>query len=429
MPQYDSGSKSSFFSGFLVHLHPRTVAVETLRVSLSFGLGGLAVLLLLVLGTTGLLQLLMYAPEISTAYASVLRMYTAVPIGGWIRNTHYWAGNCLVIIVGLHLLRVFLTGAIGGVRRLNWYIGILLLLLAVFANFTGYLLPWDQLSYWAATIFTSMFAYIPLVGQQLMVLFRGGEDIGSATLSIFFAIHVGLLPWLFIIFSLWHFWQIRKAGGLICRDRGEGVRRVKTVPALVEREACWGFCFLAALLIFAAFVDAPLGDPANPGLSPNPAKGGWYLVGLQELLLHLHPTFAIWVIPATVLLMLVLIPVSEANVLPGGEWFGGRAGLRAGLLALLGGTVLTVIAILADDSLLRTDQLQPINEFWNRGVFLFAGYLVLLGGLAVTLRKWQKLPAAKTVMILFLIHVGMLLGLTGIGIWFRGAGMRLVWPL
>ncbi|SDP74195.1 cytochrome b N-terminal domain-containing protein [Desulforhopalus singaporensis] len=432
MSQQHIDPKNRFISGFILHLHPRTIPLETLRISLSFGLGGIAALLLMVLFITGLLQLLTYEPEISTAYGSVLGMYKNVPITGWVRNIHYWAGNCLVLVAILHLLRVFLTGAIGGVRLLNWYIGLLLLFLTLFANFTGYLLPWDQLSYWAATIFSSMFAYIPVVGNQLMELLRGGEKIGPDTLSIFFAIHVGFLPLFFIIFTIWHFWQVRKAGGLICRTDGPKKmlsERVNTVPALVERELFWGLSFLAVLLIFSALVDAPLAEPANPGLSPNPVKGGWYLVGLQELLLHIHPIFAIWVLPATVLLLLALIPIRQTNVLPPGVWFGGRDGRRAAFLAFILGIIVTSSAIVADDMLFRTEQLQPGNEFLTRGLLILAGYLVLVGGFTATARKWQQMATAKTVMLIFLFHVGILLALTVVGIWFRGAGMQLIWPL
>lgn len=426
-------SHQGSLTGFLLHLHPRTVPEETLRVTLSFGLGGLAVMLLMVLFVTGLLQLLMYSPETATAYASILRMYTEVPVGGWIRNIHYWSGNLLVVLAGLHLLRVFLTGAIGGVRRLNWLIGLALLLLTLFANFTGYLLPWDQLAYWAATIFTSMFSYFPVAGTALLTLSRGGETIGSSTLSIFFAVHVGLLPLLFVIFGLWHLWLVRKAGGLICREPvrsgEEHDRRVMTIPALIEREAAFGLGLLAVLLVFSALVDAPLADPANPGLSPNPARGGWYLVGLQELLLHLHPMFATWVFPPFVLLLLAAIPFTRTGVLPGGVWCGGANGRRLALLAFFVGLLVTTVTVVGDDMLLRTDQMQPTKEFWNRGILPLVAYLTLLCGSFAWQRQRGKLTTAMTIMIVFFLHVGALLALTIVGVWFRGAGMHLVWPL
>lgn len=163
------------FTDFLVHIHPRTVPEETLRFSLSLGLGGMAATLLGVLFFTGLLQLMMYSPGVDSAYRSVQQMYTHIPLGGWVRNIHFWAGNLLVIVACLHLLRVLLTGAIGAGRQLTWVIGLFLLLLVLLANFSGYLLPWDQLAYWAVTIFTGMLSYFPFVGSWLMQLLRGGE--------------------------------------------------------------------------------------------------------------------------------------------------------------------------------------------------------------------------------------------------------------
>ena len=210
-------------------------------------------------------------------------------------------------MVLLHAARVFLTGGLGGPRRFNWLIGTGLLLGILASSFTGYLLPWDQLSYWAVTIATGMLEYVPLVGATLRRVARGGEEIGGATLVIFYTLHTIVAAgrrWRLL--AAWHFWRVRRAGGVIVppaaagdedRDAGQGA-----LPAAPPRprggagpggdgggRAAGRRCF-----------GAPLGEPANPGMSPNPAKAPWYFVGFQELLIHLHPVFAVLVVPLLV---------------------------------------------------------------------------------------------------------------------------------
>ncbi len=302
----------NFVAGFFLHLHPRTVPRETIRFTLSFGLGGMAATLFLVMVGSGLLQLLQYSPNPDNAYLSIQRMYGTAVFGGFIRNIHYWSGNLLVIVTTLHLLRVFFTGALSGKRRVNWIIGVCILLVVLFANFTGYLLPWDQLAYWAVTIFTNMASSMPVIGGWLALTLRGTGEVGPATLSNFFALHIGILPALLTVLLICHFWLIRKAGGLVHRE-DQSTDRVAVNPHLLVRELATGLILLALVTIFAALVDAPLSEPANPGESPNPAKAAWYFMGLQELLLHLHPAFAIFVVPLLMLTGLLVIPFIEAS--------------------------------------------------------------------------------------------------------------------
>ena len=127
----------------ILHLHPSTVPEETLRFTLSWGLGGMAVMLVGLLFLTGLLLLLVYQASTDLAYTSILILTGEVPFGLWVRNIHHWSANLLVVISVLHLLRVVLTGAFGPGRRLNWVIGLFLLFLLLSSNFTGFLLPGD----------------------------------------------------------------------------------------------------------------------------------------------------------------------------------------------------------------------------------------------------------------------------------------------
>ncbi len=418
----------NFVATFLLHLHPRTVPRETIRFTLSFGLGGMAATLFLVMVASGLLQLLQYVPNPEGAYLSIERMYGPGVFGGFIRNIHFWSGNLLVIVTVLHLLRVFFTGAWSGIRRINWILGIFIFLLLLFANFTGYLLPWDQLAYWAVTIFTNMAASIPVVGDWLVSTLRGGSEVGSATLSIFFALHISVLPFLLVILLVCHFWLIRKAGGLVLgKDRS--LDRMPVNPHLIVKEIATALILLAILTIFSALIDAPLSEPANPGESPNPAKAAWYFMGLQELLLHFHPSFALFIIPLLMLAGLLALPFIEKANLPEGLWFGGRKGLKPAVLVFLVGVVLTIAAAWGDEILLRSQSISnATNLFVFRGILPLFIVLLLQIGLYFSLRRMAGYTRAEATMAVVVTQLAIIVGLTVIGIWFRGAGMKLVWP-
>ncbi|MDH3327741.1 MAG: cytochrome b N-terminal domain-containing protein [Desulfobulbaceae bacterium] len=425
------GQSRKSITDFLVHIHPPTVPEETLRLSLSWGLGGMAAMLVFLLVTTGILQLLTYEASTTGAYASVQAMYSQVPLGGWVRNIHHWSANILVIIVILHLLRVFLTGAIGIGRRLNWIIGLVLLFLVLFANFSGYLLPWDQLAYWAVTISTSMLGYYPGIGTWMMELFRGGADVRAATLANFYGLHIAVIPFSLGLFMIWHFWLVRKSGGLV-RAKTEGdppVRRVPAVPDLIVREAAVGLGLVAVVMLISVIWNAPLLEQANPGMSPNPAKAPWYFVGFQELLLHLHPVLAICVVPVLASILLLFLPFWQGAVLPAGTWFGSKRGRGLALRAFSAGILLTSILVGVDEMLIRTYAGgKGMAETVSRG-YLSAAVcaFTLIGGYQLLIRKW-RFSRAEAVMAGMSLWFAVFVALTVIGVWFRGQGMQLTWP-
>ena len=421
-----TGTRNDPITGFLFHLHPRKVVAETIRFSLSFGLGGMAATLFLVLAASGILQLLSYSPDSAEAYQSILNMYAGSSLAGFIRNVHYWAGNLLVLVCLLHLLRVYLTGALDRSRRLNWLIGCALLVAVLFANFTGYLLPWDQLAYWAVTIFTNMMGYAPLIGTSLSELLRGAPEVGPNTLANFFAIHVGMLPPLIIVLLVYHFWLIRKSGGLVrSRNSGNQPPMVPAVPTLIAREAAVGFGLCALLFFFAALVDAPLSELANPGQSPNPAKAAWYFMGLQELLLHLHPLFAIFIVPLLLFLLLVSLPFLDRAVLEPGLWCGGRRGRRLAASCVLAGMLATAILVAVDEAFLKAGGATHVFTPWlSRGVFPLLIFIFVCSLLHWFLQK-KKFTPSESMMGIVLLCLGMVCGLTVIGVWFRGPGMAL----
>lgn len=401
--------------------------VETLRFTLSFGLGGMSATLLLVLLVTGLLQLLSYSPQTDAAYLSIQQMYHRGNLAGFIRNCHYWSGNLIIFISFLHLLRVFFTGALTGSRRYNWLVGLCIFLFLLFANFSGYLMPWDQLAYWAVTIFTSMLSYIPLVGDDLMYFLRGGLEVGKSTLSIFYAIHVGILPAILLLLVVYHFWLIRKSGGLIQRTSGNvSTARMAVIPHLITREAATASLLLGLVLLFSALVDAPLAEQANPGQSPNPAKAAWYFMGLQELLLHLHPSFAICVIPPLVLGFLAIVPFYKNAILPAGIWFGGRKGLLVILASFFYALVLTIGWVLIDNMVnLSTGGIQAKWLLFGVLPTLLFIFIVVLH--FYLLRLTCRCSVSESVSGAVVLLLGTTITLTVIGIWFRGAGMALTW--
>ncbi len=179
---------------FFLHMRPNRLPAATLRYTHTFGLGGMSAVLVILLILTGALMMLAYEPTPDRAHDSITGLQTETLFGPLIRGLHYWSANLLIAVALLHLLRVFFTGAKDGPRKLNWVIGLTLLACVLASNFTGYLLPWDQLSYWAVTICTGMLGYVPGIGGWLQEAARGGPDVGPTTLIIFYTLHTTVVP-------------------------------------------------------------------------------------------------------------------------------------------------------------------------------------------------------------------------------------------
>ncbi len=308
-----------------LHARPRTVPAAALRFRLTWGLGGAAALMVIVQLVTGILLNFSYEPTPLAAYGSVQHIHFDILFGRLFRNLHHWTGHALIVIVSLHMLRVFFSSAFRGTRYLNWIIGLGLLSLILLANFSGYLLPWDQRAYWAVTIATSILEYLPGIGPALLMVVRGGSDIGPVTLHIFHTLHTGLMPLLLLLLMLWHFWKIRRAGGLFlgeCGDDGHEsaateLTRLPARPHLFVREKAAAAVVLAALLYAAIFFNAPLGMLANPGLTPKTVKAPWYFIGLQELLIHVNPVVVVLVLPLLTISFLLFFPMVKADNVKG----------------------------------------------------------------------------------------------------------------
>lgn len=198
----------------VLHLHPVKVPRRAVRVSYTWGLGGLTLLMFLILTVTGVWLMAYYVPAIPHAYFSMKALETDVIFGAFARNMHRWGAHGMVLSVWLHMVRVFYTGSYKPPRDFNWVIGVILFLVTVLLSFTGYLLPWDQLAYWAIQVGTNMGGASPAIGREVRMILLGGFDIGGPTLIRWYTGHVLLLPLACIALMAMHFWRIRKDGGI-----------------------------------------------------------------------------------------------------------------------------------------------------------------------------------------------------------------------
>ena len=211
-----------------LHLHPAKMPRHGVRFRYTWGAGGLSFLLFLVTLVTGVVLMFVYRPTRAHAYLDLKLIDFDVPFGMFNRNLHRWAAHLMVIFVWLHMLRVFLTGSYKAPRQFNWVVGVGLMVLTMLLSFTGYLLPWDQLSMWAVTVGTNMAAATPLIGHEgpfsqslgvtpdndVRAALLGGATIGDAALLRFYVFHCVALPVLLGLGMILHFWRVRRDGGI-----------------------------------------------------------------------------------------------------------------------------------------------------------------------------------------------------------------------
>jgi len=212
LPLTDKIAARTALTNFFLHIHPVRVRRSWIRMSYTLCLGGLSFFLFIVLTVTGLYLMFYYVPSVEHAYQDMYDLKFVVTFGGVIRNMHRWAAHAMVITVWLHVARVFYTGAYKKPREFNWAIGTTLLLITLLLSFTGYLLPWDQLSIWAITVGTNMARYAPIAGPYTRYLMLGGKVVGANALLRFYVAHVVGLPLVAFLLMVVHFWRVRKDG-------------------------------------------------------------------------------------------------------------------------------------------------------------------------------------------------------------------------
>jgi cytochrome b6 len=253
--------------------------------------GGMTLFLFFVQVTTGMLLLFYYRPSAEEAYESIQFLMTAVQFGWLIRSLHAWAANLMIFMLFVHLFSTLFLKAYRPPRELTWCSGVVLLGLTLAFGFTGYLLPWNTLAYFATRVGTEIVGVLPVVGSFSLQLLRGGQEVTGATLTRFFAMHVAILPMLIFLCLVLHLFLVQKHGMSVPRgveQRGGTTRAMPFVPHFLLRDLIGWLSVLAMLAVLAAFFPTELGQKADP-FAPAPAgiKPEWYFMFMFQTLKYL----------------------------------------------------------------------------------------------------------------------------------------------
>jgi quinol-cytochrome oxidoreductase complex cytochrome b subunit len=475
-PRTDRTRSSFVFGNVFLHLHPVRTHRWSLRWSTTWGLGIASAAAFFITLITGVLLMFYYKPYPEAAYTTIKDIHFVVPTGRFIRNIHRWAANVMVVTVMLHMVRAFYTASYRKPREFNWLIGMGLLVTTLGLSFTGYLLPWDQLAYWAITIGANI-AQSPReitdalglterfdIGGFQRQLLLGSDVVGEEALIRFYLLHVMLLPLILVTLMAVHFWRIRKDGGLsrpADADKRLGPVRGDTYPVFTEAPAktyqlaaivkgrtpavgrgpentvpSMPHLFYAelAVLMLTIFVclglalisDAPLKELANPNVPENPAKAPWYFLGLQELVSYSAFMGGIG-IPMIVVIGLGLIPFLDREQEGTGEWFGGPGGWPLVRRSIVFGVCVTLLvtSVAIRFGWLREwfpDIPQLVITMINPGTVLSAIYAAYS---VWAVRRYNSTRAGA--MALFTCFLCGFVILTVIGTYFRGPNWSFYW--
>ena len=313
-------------TSFWFHIRPRWYPKSATRFTYTLGLGWISVFLLIIEGITGLILMIPYTPSPDRAYFDMLNIMGGIPFGDLLRDIHRLAAEGMVISVVLHAARVFVTASYKRPRTFNWVIGMLAGIVTLIFSYSGYLLTWDQIAYWAITIGSSMAETVPLIGSQLILLLRGAPEVGAAGLLRFYTAHVVILPIAIVCLLGVHYYKVVRQGfskppALEEELKGEKEERVPFLPNILIREALWAVIGIFILVVVAAFLwNGPLEDHANPYVTPLHATAPWYFLWVQGLI-KLPNIFGpvegklVWgvVVPALVFGVLFALPYIDRN--------------------------------------------------------------------------------------------------------------------
>ncbi len=397
-PISDKSRSAVILNNFFLHFHGVKTHMNTLRASYTLGLGLISLFLLVIVSISGVFLMVYYSPSIEHAYNTIKDINYVVSGGLLMRNIHKWSGEAMIIFVILHMARVLYTNSYKDGRELNWVIGIVLLILTFVLNLSGYMLPWDQLSYWALVIVANIMQSPKVITDMLGItqyfdpggftkeLLLGGITPGKESLTRVYLLHIVLLPTFIFLFLGVHFWRIRKDGGLskpeafernesdnayaLPPKKSEGIfptyktyglmelargktpsvdsdveNTVLSWPNLLLAEVAVFMLTLAGVVVYSFFMDAPLRELANAAIPENPAKAPWYFLGLQELVSYSAFMGGV-VLPGIAILGLALIPYLDREKEHVGIWFSSRQGKIVALQSFFTG-VAVLIGLLA----------------------------------------------------------------------------------
>jgi quinol-cytochrome oxidoreductase complex cytochrome b subunit len=446
-PDSSRARAQKVFTSLFLHVHATRTHLNSLRFTTTLGMGIAALSSFALAAVTGVLLMIYYTPSTELAFQSVKDIHYIVPTGRFIRNLHRWSAHVMVFTVILHAVRIFFMASYKKPREFNWVIGLGLLVITLGLSFTGYLLPWDQLAYWAATIGANIASSPRELTNALGVtdwfdpgginkhLMLGADEVGQPALTRFYFLHVMVLPLALLWLLGLHFWRIRKDGGLarptdaeliragklpasgtaegngagpvfvrgpaktyglmaLVRGRTAVVGRgpdytIPSYPRALRAEMAVAMTVVAACLTLAFVADAPLKEQANALIPENPAKAPWYFLGVQELVSHSAFMGGVF-LPGLVVLGLALIPFLDREEEPGGVWFSGPRGRRV-FLASLG--LFAVIVTAVEAFVIRFGWLRnwfpSIHQLWI--IFINPGTV-----LAALIVAWSQLVLRRT---------------------------------
>jgi cytochrome b6 len=207
------------FGNLFLHFLPVKVREKSLRVRATYYLGSISFLLFAVLAITGVLLMFYYHPANPQAYRDMKDLRFVVSNGVFLRNLHRLAAQLMVVAVFAHMFHVFYRGGYKPPHEFNWVVGVILLLFTLFLSYTGYLLPWDQLAFWAITVGTNIISAMPILGKYVRFQLLGGNVVGENALLRFYVLHCVVLPLLAVFLIAVHFWRVQKDGGLTVREK------------------------------------------------------------------------------------------------------------------------------------------------------------------------------------------------------------------
>ncbi len=342
-------------TSFLFHIRPKFYKQASTIFTHTWRLGFFTVFFFAIELITGLILMIYYTPSPDEAYSSILNLMSNVPFGKLLRDLHRLGAEGMVIFTILHMLRTFLTGSYKKERSFTWLTGVVLLLVVLVLSFSGYLLPWDQLAYWAVTIGTSMAEAAPLFGNEVNLLLRGAPDIGAGGLLRFYLLHVILLPLVAILMLSIHYYKVAREHGISLPAKyeenelpkevqKEANRRIDFLPDLLAHEMfLTSLGIFALVLLTAFFYHAPLEHIANPQQTPLDTKAPWYFWWLQGMLKLGDKTLMGIILPTIIFGLLFAVPYIDRN--PHRQAHKRPIAIAVGLLATIAVVVLSYMGL------------------------------------------------------------------------------------
>lgn len=325
-------------NSFWYHIRPRAVPEEATAWYYTLGMGWLSFYFFVLETITGIILMIYYVPSASQAYNTMLQIMGDVPLGNLMRNLHRLGGHFMVGVVFLHMVRTFITASYKAPRQIAWLTGVALLLSTLVLSFSGYLLPWDQLAYWAVTIGSSMADAAPLVGNAANLIVRGAPDIGQGTLIRFYLLHVLLLPLVALILISVHYYAVRKTEispvHEMFEDKQPSKRKIPFLPDQVFFEiATIGLVTFVFIVINQFFWNAKLENHADALVTPQHTKSPWYFLWLQGML-KMGPKFE-WgvLLPLVIFGAMFALPYIDRN--PSRRFKDRRVAILGGVLAMV----------------------------------------------------------------------------------------------